>query len=86
MVGKTVIECNSITIIFGKCLSDVCQIVFGLKQKDVSSLFSFNSASVYTIREALVKEEVLEFNANKFVVCFALIYSQHRTVLEVRIA
>jgi hypothetical protein len=46
----------------------VCPIVFGLKQKDASSLFAFNSASVYAIKEAPAKQKGLELNASK-VVC-----------------
>ena len=38
MIGRIVIKCNCITVRIGKCLCDVCQIVFGVKQKDVSSL------------------------------------------------
>jgi hypothetical protein len=41
---------------------------------------------VYAIREALAKQEGLEFNANKGVVGVVLIYSHHRIVLEPRIA
>ena len=52
--------------------------MFGLKQKDASSLFAFNSAAVYVITEALAKQEDLEFNAKKCVVGVALIYSYHR--------
>jgi len=70
----------------GKYLYAVCQIVFGLKQKDPSSVFAFNSASVYVIREAPAKEEGLEFNASTIVVGVALIYSRHKIVLEARIA
>ena len=66
-----------ITVRIGKCLSAVCQIVFGMKQKDVSSLFVFNSAAVYVIREAPAKQEGLELNAGKSVVGVALIYSHH---------
>jgi hypothetical protein len=49
----------------GKFLSAVCQIVFGLKQKDFSSLFAINSASFYAIKEDPAKEERLEFNTIK---------------------
>jgi hypothetical protein len=56
--------------------------VFGVKQKDASSMFAFNSASVYAIKEAPAKLEGLELSANKCVVGFALIYSHHRIVLE----
>jgi hypothetical protein len=56
-------------------------IVFGLKQKDASSIFAFNSVSVY----AIANQEGLEFNANKCVVGVALNYSHHRIVLEARI-
>jgi len=81
-----VIKCNCITVRIGKCLCDVYQIVFGLKQKDASSLNAFNSASVYGIRDDPAKQEGLEFKANKCVVGVAFIYSHHRIVLEVRIA
>jgi hypothetical protein len=64
----------------------VCLIVFGLKQIDASSLFAFNFAAVYGIREALAKVEGLELNANKCVVGVALISSHHRIVLKCRIA
>jgi len=50
MIGRIVIKCNCITVRIGKCLSDVCPNVLGLKQKDASSLFVFNSASEYDIR------------------------------------
>jgi len=60
--------------------------VFGLKQKEASSLFAFNSASVYAIRETPAKQEGLELNASNRVVGVALIYSQHRTVLEATVA
>ena len=56
-----------IAVRIGKCLSAVCRTVFGLKQKDASSVFAFNSAAVYVIREALAKREGLEFNASKSV-------------------
>jgi hypothetical protein len=55
--------------------------VFGLKQKDASSVFALNSAAVYGIREAAAKQEGLEFNTTKDAVGVALIYSQHRIVL-----
>jgi hypothetical protein len=45
-------------------MSDVCPIVFGLKQKDASSLFAFNSASMYNIKEVPAKQEGLEFNVS----------------------
>jgi len=86
VIGRIVIKCNCITVRIGKCLCDVCPIVFGLKQKDVSSLFAFNSTSVYAIREAPAKQEGLEFNASEGVVGVASIYSYHRIVLEARIA
>jgi hypothetical protein len=70
----------------GKCLYDICPIVFGVKKKDGSSVFALNCAAVCGIKEAAAKEEGLEFNASKGVVGVALIYNQHRTVLEVRIA
>ena len=60
--------------------------MFGLKQKDASSLFAFKPAPVYAIREAPAKQRGLEFNASKGVVGVALIYSHHRIVLEARIA
>jgi hypothetical protein len=52
MIGGIVIKCNCIAVRIGKCLCAVCLIVFGLKQKGASSLFAFNSASVYAIKEA----------------------------------
>ena len=60
--------------------------MFGLKEKEVSSLFAFKSASVYAIRQAIANQEGLEFNANKSVLGVALIYSHNRNVLEARIA
>jgi hypothetical protein len=60
--------------------------VFGLKQKDASSLFAFYCAAVYGIREAPAKEEGLEFNVSKGAVGVTLIYCHHRIVLEARIA
>jgi len=81
-----VIKWNCTKIRIGKCLCDVCQIVFGVKQKEASSLFAFNSASLYAIREASTKREGLEFNASEGVVGVALIYSYHRIVMEARIA
>jgi hypothetical protein len=80
-----VIKCNCIAVRIGKCLCAVCLVVFGLKQKDASSLFAFNSASVYGIREATAKQEGLEFNSNKCVEGVGLIYRQHRIVLEATI-
>jgi len=59
---------------------------FGLKEKEASSLFAVNSASVYAIRQAIAKQEGLEFIANKSVLGVALIYSHYRIVLEARIA
>ena len=59
--------------------------MFGLKQKDVPSLFTFNSAAVYGIREAPAKQEGLKFNAREDVEVLALIYIYHRIVLEARI-
>ena len=67
-----------VTVRIGKCLSAVCRIVFGLKQKDASSVFAFNCAAVYVIREPPAKQEGLQFNASKGVVGVALIYNQHR--------
>ena len=58
MIDRIVIKCNCITVRIGKCLCDVCQIVFGLKQEDASSLFAFNSASAYAVKEAPAKVEV----------------------------
>jgi len=63
MVGRIVIKCNCITVRIGKCLSEVCPIVFGLKEKDASSLFVFYSASVYATRDDPAKQEGLEFDA-----------------------
>ena len=60
--------------------------MFGLKQKDASSVFAFNCAAVYAIRETPAKQEGLELNAGKSVVGVALIYSHHRIVLGARIA
>jgi hypothetical protein len=68
-----------------KYLFDVCPIVFGLKLKDVSSPFSFNSVSVYANKGAPTKQEGLEFNSRKGFVGVALIYSHHRIVLEATI-
>jgi hypothetical protein len=64
----------------------VWQILFGLEQKNSSSLFAFNSAAVYAIRDAPAKLEGLEFNATKAVVGVALVYSHHRIVLKARLA
>ena len=86
MASRILIECNCITVRIGKCLCDVCPIVFGLKQKDFSSLFAFNSAALYTIKGAPAKQEGLEFNASEGVVGVALIFSHQRIVLEARIA
>ena len=58
--------------------------LFGPKQKDVPSLFTFNSAAVYGIGEAPAKQEGLKFYAKEDVEVLALIYSQHRIVLEAR--
>jgi len=54
-IGRIVIKCNCIKFRIGKCFSDVCQNVFGLKQKETSSLFAFNSASVYNTKRAPAK-------------------------------
>ena len=62
VIGTIVINCNCIKIGIVNCLSAVCPVVFGLKQKDASSQFSFTSASVYTIREGPAKQEGLELN------------------------
>jgi hypothetical protein len=62
MVGSIVIGCNVYCSLDWQVLSDVCPIVFGLKQKDTSSIFVFNSTSVYGIREAQAKLEGSEFN------------------------
>jgi hypothetical protein len=59
VIGRIVNKCNCITVGIGKCLFDVCQIVFGLKRKDGSSLFAFNPASVYGSKEATAKGEGL---------------------------
>ena len=69
----------------GKCLCDVCPIAFGVKQKNASSLFAVNPASVYASRDAPAKGKGLEFNAGKCVLGVALIYNNHRIVLEARI-
>jgi hypothetical protein len=45
--------CNNFRTI--KCLSDVHQIRFGLKQEDVSALFRFKFALIYVIREIQAK-------------------------------
>jgi hypothetical protein len=55
--------------------------VFGLKQKDASSIFDFNFASVYVVREVVEKLVGLEFNASKCAAGVALIYSHHRIVI-----
>ena len=60
--------------------------MFVLKQKDTSSLFAFNSAAVYGIKEGPAEQEGLELNASKGVVGAALIYSKHRFVVAARIA
>jgi len=86
VIGTIVIKCNCIEVRIGKCLCAICQIVFGLKQKDESSLFAFNPASVYVVREAPAKQEGLEINASYGVVGVASIYSHLRIVLEARIA
>ena len=86
LIGRIVIISNCIKLYIGKCLSAVCQIVFGLKQKDASSLFAFSSVSMYIIRQAAAKQEGLEINGSKGVVGVVLIYSNHRFVLEDRIA
>jgi hypothetical protein len=52
MFGRIVIKCNCITVRIEKCLCAVRLFVFGVKQKDASSLFALNSAAVYAIREA----------------------------------
>jgi len=49
MVDRIVMKCNLYYIRIGKCLSAVCLIVFGLKQKDASLPFVFKSTSVYAI-------------------------------------
>jgi hypothetical protein len=59
--------------------------VFGLKQKDGSSLFDFNLASVYNIKEALAKQKGLEYSARKGAVGVVLICSHRRIVLEAMI-
>jgi len=50
VICRTVIKSNGIEVGIGKFLCDVCQIVFGLKQQDASSLYASNPASVYIIR------------------------------------
>jgi hypothetical protein len=72
----SIITCIKFRI--GKLLPNVCSIVFGFEQQKASSIFDFNSASVYTIQEAPAKLEGLKFNANKRVVRVALIYSHYR--------
>ena len=86
MFRRIVFKCNCITVGIVTCLSAVCHIVFGLKQKDAYTLFSLNSAAVYAIRDAPAKQAGLEFNAGKCDVGFALIWSHHRIVLEARLA
>ena len=86
VTGTIVIKCNCITVGTVNCLSAVCPVVFGLKQKDASSQFAFTSASVYAIREGPAKQEGLEFNASIGDVGVGFIYRNHRIVLEVRIA
>jgi hypothetical protein len=61
--------------------ASVCLIVFDLKQKDASSIFAFNFASVYAIKKAIEKLKCLEFNAIKGVIGVTFIYSHHRIVL-----
>jgi hypothetical protein len=56
-----------------------------MKQKDTSSLFAFNFASVYGIRKALGKLEGLEFSAIKCVIGVALTFRHHRIVSEARV-
>jgi hypothetical protein len=56
--------------------------VFDLKQKDASSLFAFNCASVYNIKEDPAKQVRLHFYASEGVVGVALICSHHRIVLQ----
>jgi len=60
--------------------------VFGLIQKDVSSVFAFSSAAVYVIRESPAEQEGLRLNANKGFVGVILIYSHNRIVLEAMIS
>jgi hypothetical protein len=59
--------------------------VFGLKENEKSSLFAFNSALVYAIQEAPAKKKSLEFNDSKGIVGVALIYNNHRILLEGKI-
>jgi hypothetical protein len=73
MVGRIVITCNCITFRIANCLPAVCPIVFGVKEKDASSLFAFNSAAVCGIREAPGNSRVLNS---------VQIKSHHRTVLQ----
>jgi hypothetical protein len=64
----------------------MCRIVFGVKQKDASSIFAFNFDSVYGVRKATVLQEDIEFSASKSVVGIPLIYRHNKIVLEARIA
>jgi len=86
MIGRIVIKCNCITVRTVNCLSAVCPVVFGLKQKGFSSLIIFKSASVYAIREGPAEQEGLELNVSKGVVGVGLIHNYHTIVLAVRIA
>ena len=81
VIGTIVINCNCITFGTVNCLSAVCPVVFGLKQKDASSLFAFTSPPVYAIREGPAKQEGLEFSASQCDVGVGLIYSHHRISL-----
>ena len=86
LIGRIVIKSNCITVRIGKCLCDVCQIVFGLKQKDASSLFPFIYASVYAVREAPAKERGLELNVSKSFACFTMICSHNKIVLQAKLS
>jgi hypothetical protein len=75
-------------LVLNYVLASVCVTyirLFGLKLKDASSLYAFNSVAVYGIMHDIAKQEGLEFKANKCVLGVALIYSHHRIVLEARI-
>jgi hypothetical protein len=54
-----VIKWNCIAVRTGKCLSAVCPIVFGVEQKDASSIFSFNFYSEYAVGAASAQQQGL---------------------------
>jgi hypothetical protein len=54
--------CNNLRTI--KCLSDVHQIRFGLKQEDVSALLRFKFALIYAIREIEANLKGIEIEWN----------------------